>query len=163
MARVLIVGGGERGRWLAGHAVSEGNVARVVSPDSADGAPIRAAGAECWVGDPTRLATVVGALDGVAIACWLFGGVDGQQDEAEALHGSLLEAFLSEAVDTTMRGFVYEAAGTAPAEYLTSGAETVRRIATLNAIPLQTIEVAAADLDGWRASASDAVASLLSV
>ncbi len=38
------------------------------------------------------------------------------------LHGSRLRFFLGEAIDTTVRGFVYEAAGTVAAEVLDAGA-----------------------------------------
>lgn len=161
MARLLILGGGARGRWLAEHAVAGGNVARVVTRDRANARAIEAVGAECWIGDPNRLATVVGALDGVAIACWLLGCATGEADDVQALHGALLESFLSEAVDTTMRGFVYETAGTVAAATVAIGTATVRRIAETNSIPLRLLDVPAARREEWRAAAGEAVAALL--
>jgi hypothetical protein len=161
MARVLIVGGGERGRWLATQTIADGNAARIVIGEPEGERAVADIGAECWIGDPNRLATIVGALDGVAIACWLLGTTSGPAGQVAELHGSRLEAFLAEAVDSPMRGFVYEAAGTIPAAMLAAGAAAARRLAERNSIPLRTIDVAPSEQEGWRTAALAAVSSLL--
>lgn len=160
MARILIIGGGERGRQLARARIDAGDVARIVVPGEQVEA-VGAVGAEPWVGDPLRLATVIGALDGVAVGCWLLADAGASRHEREALHGARLESFLSEAVDTTMRGFVYESAGSVEPELLSGGAQAAARIAQRNAIPLATIGVAHEPRERWLREASDAVGSLL--
>src|SRR5690606_40730452 len=47
-------------------------------------------------------------------AFWLLGTANGEPEQVAALHGPRLERMLTEAVDTPLRGFVYEAAGTVP-------------------------------------------------
>lgn len=114
MARILIVGGGCRGRRLAVELVGErGHAVRIVTRSEPGRATIEAAGAECLIGTPDRLATLRGALEGVTIACWMLATARGEPERVRALHGSRLESFLGQAIDTTMRGFVYEAPGTA--------------------------------------------------
>ncbi len=76
---------------------------------------IEAAGAECWIGDPNRLGTLRGVLDGVTIACWLLGGATGPEEQLRALHSDRLRAFLESAIDSTVRGLLYEAAGSSMA------------------------------------------------
>lgn len=162
MARLLILGGGRRGDWLALRAIEAGHVARVVTRSEGRAAQIEGLGAERWVGDLNRLATILGALEGVTIACWLFGAAQGSRRELQALHGALLEAFLREAVDTTMRGFVYEAAGSVPRELLAAGAELAAKLAQDNAIPLRAIDAEPGEREAWREQALAAVGSILS-
>lgn len=160
MARLLIIGGGERGIELARTRIAARDVARIVAVNDNDAAAIEAVGAEPWHGDPSRLATIVGALEGVAVVCWLLADV-GATEGGDALHRDLLESFLSEAVDTTMRGFVYERAGQAGSELLAAGTAIVERVASANAIPIATIDVASDDDAAWLQAAEAAVASLL--
>ena len=155
MARVLIVGGGCRGRRLAAELVGEGHAVRITSRAGAARAEIERVGAECWPGDPDRLATLRGALDGVTILAWLLGTASG----SEELHTTRLEFFLHQAIDTTVRGFVFEAAGTAPA--LEQGEAIVRTLTERNAIPLELLSVDPTDGDAWLPAARDAVARLL--
>ena len=96
--------------------VQEGQHAvRITTRGESGRAAIEATGAECLIGTPDRLATLRGALDGVTIACWMLATARGDRAGVEALHGSRVESFLGQAIDTTMRGFVYEAAGVAVA------------------------------------------------
>lgn len=161
MGRLLILGGGCRGLRLVRELAEEGHAARVVTRTETGRARIEAAGAECWIGDPDRLGTLRGALEGVAIACWLLGGANGQQEQLRALHGSRLRSFLGQAIDTTMRGFIYEAAGSVPAEMLAAGVETARLISARNSIPLALIEADPRDAPAWLHEAGIAVRSLL--
>ncbi|HEX5146304.1 MAG TPA: hypothetical protein VFV85_04720, partial [Conexibacter sp.] len=65
MARVLIVGCGCRGQALARELRARGHAVRGTTRDEAGRAAIEAAGAEAWIGDPDRIATISYALDGV--------------------------------------------------------------------------------------------------
>src|SRR5436305_3474571 len=118
MARVLIVGGGCRGRVLGAGLGEAGHAVRITTRTEAGRAGIEAAGAECWVGTPDRVASLRYALDGVTILCWLLGTARGAAEEVAGLHGSRLEFMLSQIIDTTVRGVVYEAAGSVSSEVL---------------------------------------------
>ena len=105
MARVLIVPCGCRGRELAAELVAAGHAVRGTTRSEANAGAIAAAGAEPYVGDPDRIGTLMGALTGVTVVCWLLGRVpDGD------LHGGRLRMLFSKLVDTPVRGVVYERA-----------------------------------------------------
>jgi len=105
VARVLIVPCGCRGRELAAELVAAGHAVRGTTRSEANAAAIAAAGAEPYVGDPDRIGTLMGALAGVTVVCWLLGHVpDGD------LHGGRLRMLFSKLVDTPVRGVVYERA-----------------------------------------------------
>lgn len=167
MARILIVGGGCRGRGLASELVGRGHVVRVSTRTEDGRAAIEAAGAECWIGTPQRMGTLRAALDGVALACWLLAATSGE--EVRALHGALLERFMHQLIDTTVRGFVYEAcpppapAGDAavPAAVLEGGASIARTVGARNAIPVVLVEGPFAHDRVWLAQMRAAVRSLL--
>jgi hypothetical protein len=161
VARLLIVGGGCRGLQLAQAATRGGDAVRVVTRAPAHRAGIEATGAECWIGDPDRLGTLRGALEGVAIACWLLATASGPGDRVRALHGERLRAFLEHAIDTPMRGFVYEAAGTVDSGVLAAGAEIARTLAGHNEIPLEVLHADPHEPEGWLAAARHAVDELL--
>jgi hypothetical protein len=164
MARLLIVGGGCRGRRLTQDLLRRGHAARVVTRTEAGRGPIEAAGAECWIGDPNRLGTLRGALEGVTIVCWLMGTATGPSEQVSALHGPRLRAFAGHLVDTPVRGFVYEATGSlAPGATGTpaGGERIARAVARANSIPLAFVRAEPADLPEWLAQAHGAVDSLL--
>jgi uncharacterized protein YbjT (DUF2867 family) len=162
VARTLIVAGGCRGRQLAAELVADGHAVRITTRSESGRAAIEKSGAECWVGTPDRLATLRGALDSVTIACWLLGSATGSPKELAALHRSRLELFLTQAIDTTVRGFVYEARGTStPAADLREGERVVRRITERSMIPTVFLTADPADADAWQAAAGDALRSLL--
>src|SRR5262249_24361488 len=73
VARVLIVGCGCRGRALARELRAAGHAVRGTTRDPANAAAIAAAGAEPYIGDPDRIGTLMDALHGVTILCWLMG------------------------------------------------------------------------------------------
>ncbi len=52
-------------------------------------------------------------------------------EHAEDLHGSRLTMLLERTIDTTARGFVYEAAGSVAPGVLAAGAAEVRRMCEL--------------------------------
>jgi hypothetical protein len=163
VARILIVGGGCRGRRLAVRLVREGRHAvRITTRTESGRAAIEATGAECLIGTPDRLASMRGVLDGVTIACWMLGTARGDRARAPALHGSRLESFLSEAIDTTMRGFVYEAPGVTMAqEARIEGERIVRTVAERNAIPAAILRTDVEDPEAWQAEAWAVVDGLL--
>ena len=103
MARVLIVGCGCRGRSLARALVADGHAVRGTTRDAQRTAAIAEAGAEPYVGDPDRIGTLMGALDGVTVICWLLGSVP-----APELHDGRLRMLFEKLVDTPVRGVVYE-------------------------------------------------------
>jgi hypothetical protein len=161
VARILIVGGGCRGRRLAAAMLAEGHAVRVSTRRGEGRAAIEAVGAECWVGTPQRLATLRGALENVTIACWLLGTARGDARELRDLYGSRLELFVTQAIDTTIRGLVYEAAGSVPAELLAHGEGAVRRLSDFNAIPSAVIEADPQDAQAWMLAARAAIDGLL--
>jgi hypothetical protein len=161
VARILMIGGGNRGRVLAGELVAIGHAVRITTREEAGRAAIEAAGAECWIGTPDRIATLRYALDGVTLACWLLGNGCGAPESLRELHGSRLEFFCHQVIDTTVRGLLYEGAGSVPADVLADGRAIVERAASFNAIPLAVLEADPADLDAWRGEAHAAVGALL--
>lgn len=162
MARVLIVGGGCRGRLLTASLLADGHVVRATTRTERGRAAIEALGAECWVGDPDRLATLRGALDGVSVLCWLLATASGTRDALRALHGDRLRFFLTQAIDTTVRGVVYEMGGTGARTQELRGSEQVARdVLERNAIPAAFLAADPADGGEWLASAREAVGSLL--
>ncbi|MCL2768680.1 MAG: hypothetical protein FWD42_01030 [Solirubrobacterales bacterium] len=162
MARVLIVGGGCRGVELARVACAEGHAVRVVTRRGARAGEIERVGAECVVGDPDRLGTLRGALEGVTIACWLLGTARGEECQVRALHGARLRAFLAHTIDTTVRGLAYEAAGTVAPELLAGGWRAVEEASARHAIPARAIRADPAERGRWLADARAQLDSLLS-
>jgi len=162
VARILIVGGGCRGRQLASAMAAEGHVLRITTRTEVGRAAIEAAGAECWIGTPDRLVTLRGALEGVAILCWLLGSAVGPSQQLRALHTTRLEFFLTQAIDTTVRGVIYEASGTTglPGS-LIEGERIVRGLTERNAIPVAFLAADPNGLSAWLAEARSAVDSLL--
>ncbi len=155
MARLLILGGGHRGLDLARALAGEGHAARVVTRREERRAQIEDAGAECWIGDPDRLATLRGALEGVTIACWLLGSAAGTEEQLRELHGPRLRSFIGQAIDTTMRGFVYEAAGSVAPAILGEGERIAREACSYNEIPLAVLHAEPAE-NGSHAAPADA-------
>jgi hypothetical protein len=140
--------------------VDEGYAVRVTTRSEERRAAIEEAGAECWVGTPDRLATLRGALDNVTILCWLLGSAVGSPEDLHALHTSRLEFFFTQAIDTTVRGIVYEARGASP-ELLGQGQAIARALAKRNQIPMAFLDSDPDDRARWLADASDCVRSLL--
>jgi nucleoside-diphosphate-sugar epimerase len=161
MARVLIVGCGCRGRVLSGDLRAAGHAVRGTTRDPARAAAIAAAGAEPYVGDPDRIATLMEALRGVTIVCWLMGTATGDPERVAALHDGRLRMLWEKLVDTPVRGVVHEAAGPLPPEVLARGRAVAETARDTWRIPLALLDADPADHDAWRASAGAAVAGLL--
>jgi uncharacterized protein YbjT (DUF2867 family) len=134
---------------------------RGTTRDPAARAGLEADGIEPWVGDPDRVGTLTGALDGVTVVCWLLGSAAGEPEALAALQGPRLRAFCERVVDTMVRGLVYEAAGTVPAELLAGGAEIARDAARRWEIPLRILDADPADRGEWLGAAGRGVRELL--
>jgi nucleoside-diphosphate-sugar epimerase len=163
MARILIVGCGCRGRALAGDLVEAGHAVRGTTRDPAGAGAIAAVGAEPYVGDPDRIGTLMEALTGVTIVCWLMGTATGEPERVAALHDGRLRMLWEKLVDTPVRGVVHEAAGPLPPDVLARGTEVARAASDTWRIPLELLEVDPAEHDRWRAAAGIAVTRLLGV
>lgn len=150
MARVLIVGCGCRGRALARDLRSEGYAVRGTTRDPARADEIESTGAEAVVCDPDRLGTLLPAVEGVTILCWLLATARGES--AAELHGARLERIFEELVDTPVRGVVYEVAG---GEAIALAAQERWRI------PVALLDADPADHQAWLAAARNAVNGLL--
>jgi hypothetical protein len=161
VARILIVGGGCRGRRLASEMVSAGHALRVTTRTEDHREAIEATGAECWVGTPDRLGTLRSALESATVACWLLGCATGQREQVRVLSSSRLEAFVRQLIDTTVRGFIYEAAGTVPSRDLAEGERIARALGEQNSIPVVTLAADPHDLEQWLTAARSAIGSLL--
>ena len=149
MARVLIVPCGCRGRALAASLVQAGHAVRGTT--RGDGVEaIRAAGAEPYVGDPDRIGTLMEALSGVTIVCWLMGTIP-----VPELHEGRLRMLWEKLVDTPVRGVVYEGA-------LPQGEQVARTAAQTWQIPLEVLDADPLDHAAWQAAAHGAVDRLLS-
>jgi uncharacterized protein YbjT (DUF2867 family) len=134
VARVLIVGCGCRGQELARDLVAAGHAVRGTTRDPARTDAIAAAGAEPYVGDPDRIGTLMEALRGVTIVCWLLGTVPDSD-----LHGPRLRMLFEKLVDTPVRGVVYEAA-------VAEGERIARDAAERWQIPVEIVAVGEARL-----------------
>jgi hypothetical protein len=157
-----MVGGGCRGLDLARALTAEGHAVRAVTRAEAQRAEIEAAGCECWIGDPDRVGTLRYALDNVTVLLWLLGTAGGDPEKVAALHGSRLKMMLEKTTDTTVRGVVYEAAGTVGDDVLAAGVHEVRWANETNEIPFALLEAdPRGDRAAWLAAAHDAIASLL--
>jgi uncharacterized protein YbjT (DUF2867 family) len=161
VARALIVGCGCRGRGL-GRALGErGWLVRGTTRDPARLAAIEAAGIEAVVADPDVAASVLDQIEGVTLIYWLLGSAAGASREVTALNGPRLERLLEEIVDTPVRGFTYEAAGTVAREDLERGVRAVDDAARRWRIPTAAVDDAPGDHDPWRAAMLGAADRLL--
>lgn len=161
--RVLLVGGGCRGLRLARELVGDGHAARVVTRGEANRAAIEATGAECWIGDPDVVGTLRYALENVTILVWALGTASGAPGEVAALHGTRLEMMLTKAIDSTVRGVVYEAAGTVAPDVLSAGVGQLRTVCERNEIPYALLEADPRTPAAWEAAARRAIDQLLGV
>jgi hypothetical protein len=149
VARVLIVPCGCRGRALAAELAGAGHAVRGTTRSQAAAGAIRAAGAEPYVGDPDRIGTLMDALVGVTIVCWLMGTVP-----VPELHQGRLRMLWERLVDTPVRGVVYEGA-------LPQGEAVARTASQTWQIPLAILDADPLDHDAWLRTARGAVDRLL--
>lgn len=134
---------------------------RGTTRDPARAADIEAAGAEAIVADPDRIASVAPALEHVGVACVLLGSAVGARERVGALHGTRLDMLLTRIVDSTVRGIVYEAAGTVERAVLLDGAARVSAFCQDSRIPYALLEADPAGHRGWLEAAVLAVRRVL--
>jgi hypothetical protein len=159
--RALVVGGGCRGLALAQLLVSEGHAVRAVTRHERGRAAIEAAGGECWIGDPDVVGTLRYALENVTVLLWLLGTATGEPEKVAALHGSRLRMMLEKTTDTTVRGVVYEGAGSLPPELYAAGAAELQRARDLNEIPFVVLDADRVGGRRWVAAARAAIDAVL--
>jgi nucleoside-diphosphate-sugar epimerase len=149
MARALIVGCGCRGRELGGRLLEAGWAVRGTSRGEEGLTAIEAAGIEPARADPQRPGTVLAVVGVVAVVHWLLGSAQGEPEALSAIHGELLERILERLVDTPVRGFFYEAAGSVEDSLLEGGAAAVRAAEERWRIPVALVETAPGDASAW--------------
>ena len=151
MARVLIVPCGCRGRALAAELAQAGHAVRGTTRSQANAAAISEAGAEPYLGDPDRIGTLMDALSGVTVVCWLMGTVP-----VPELHEGRLRMLWEKLVDTPVRGVVYEGS-------LPQGEQVARTASETWQIPLEVLAADPLDHEAWLRAARTAVDRLLGV
>lgn len=161
MARALIVGCGCRGLALGVALAESGWIVRGTSRDEGSLERIEAAGVEAVLGDPGRIGTLVEHLQGVTVVVWLMGSATDEARAAE-VNGPRLERMLEKLVDSPVRGFAYEAAGTVDPEVLAAGAQLVEEAAARWRIPSRVIELAPEPIDPWLMAFKAAADALVS-
>jgi hypothetical protein len=139
----------ERGWQVRGTSRSDDGVAKI-EREGLDGARF----------DPDLPANLLELVGDVSAVVWLLGSAEGPPEQIEAIHGPRLERLLEKLVDTPVRGFAYEVAGTAPAASLEAGRAAVERAAEIWRIPVTFLE-GARDEGGWAEGAAGAVSALL--
>ena len=145
---------------LARGLMAEGHAARGTSRDPARRAALAAEGGEPVEGDPDRIGTLIAALAQVGIVYLLLGSATGEPDAIAALHGERLSMLLEKLIDTTVRGVVYEAAGTVDEGVLRGGAQLVRAVCQRSRIPYALLETDPAERELWLSEALGAGAKL---
>jgi hypothetical protein len=158
VARVLIIGCGCRGSSLAAALAASGHAVRGTTRASDRRSALEKTGIEGVIADPDRLGTLVPALAGVTVVCWLMAGAGDSPD----LHGARLRSLMEHLVDTPVRGLVYEAAGSADSTLLTEGASIVRGASQTWHIPVEIVDTDPAAHDAWLEVMTTAVERLLS-
>lgn len=158
---MLIVGGGCRGRALGRELVGRGDAVRITTRTEAGRAGIEAAGCECWIGTPDRIGSLRYALEHVSVLCWLLGTATGERGQVGELHGRRLEFMLSQTIDTTVRGVIYEAAGTVDEGQLARGSAAVRVWAEVNRVPHRIVTGDPTKPPSWALATAGAIDELL--
>ncbi len=146
---------------LARELIAGGHAVRATTRDPGRREEIEAIGAEAVVGDPDVVATLARALEHVSVACVLLGSARGSPAQLAALHGTRLEMLLTRMLDTTVRGIVYEAAGSVDPGLLEAGAARVRERAEVSRIPYALLDADPADWSAWSEAAAEAVERVL--
>jgi nucleoside-diphosphate-sugar epimerase len=157
VARVLIVGCGCRGRSLGAALLASDHAVRGTTRSPARLLDLEKTSIEGVVADPDRLGTLVPTLAGVTVVCWLMGSACDSPD----VHGPRLRSLMEHLVDTTVRGLVYEAAGTVDAALLAGGASIVREASQTWHIPVETVDTNPAAREDWLKAMTAAVDWLL--
>ena len=162
MARALIVGCGCSGRALGSELREEGWEVRGTSRTEEGLAAIEEAGIEPARADPERPGTILDLVGDVTVVLWLFGSATGSPADLASIHGPRLEGLLERLVDTPVRGFLYEGAGTVDGKLLQGGAAIVQHAASTWRIPATVTETPREQGPRWVEEMETRVTELLS-
>jgi hypothetical protein len=133
---------------------------RGTSREPAGLAAIEGAALEPALADPDRPGTVLDHCGDVSVVVWLLGSAGGDPESVSAVHGPRLERLMEKLVDSPVRGFVYEAAGTVDSTRLREGREIVERAGERWRIPVAML-TSSRNESGWAEQAADRIAALL--
>jgi uncharacterized protein YbjT (DUF2867 family) len=162
LARCLIIGCGCRGRLLARELIAAGHAVRGTTRAPGCREAIEATGAEAVIADPDRVVTLAPALEHVVIAYVLLGSASAPDPAAiSALHGTRLQMLLHKMLDTTVRGIVYEAAGSVEPAILEAAAAQVIAFCEDSRIPYVLLRADPRHHTPWLAEAVAAAEQLL--
>lgn len=160
MARALLVGCGCRARELGRELLADGWQVRGTARGPSALEEIERSGIEPALADPDRVGSVLDHVGDVTVVAWLLGSATGSAEEVAALHGPRLERVLEQLVDTPVRGFVYEGAGSTPANTLAGGAVAVRDAAARWRIRVAVLDADSAEWRQWARAARESVRAL---
>jgi len=150
VARALIVGCGCRGRELGAALLEAGWQVRGTTRDSDHADAIETVGIEAATAHPDRPGTILDQIGDVTLIFWLLGSAAGDPEAVAAIHGARLERVLGEIVDTPVRGFVYEGAGSVDPRHTERGASIVSAAGERWRIPVAVTETSPDDVQAWR-------------
>jgi len=162
VARALLVGCGCHGRELGRALLDGGWAVRGTSRSAAGTEAIGKAGIEPAIADPDRVGTVLDHVGDVTVVAWLLGSATGTQEEIEAVNRLRLESLLEKLVDSPVRGFVYEGAGSADRSVLDAGADLVERAGRTWMIPVRVVRAERDGDGGWATAMAAAVTGVIS-
>ena len=162
MARALIVGCGCRGRLLGERLIDAGWAVRGTSRFDEKLPPLFEAGIDPALADPDRPGTILDLVGDVAVVHYLLGSAVGGPELLEAIHGPRLERLMEKLVDTPVRGFVYEAAGSVGPALLEAGAEIVRSAGMTWRIPCEIVSADPGEPGKWSEEMANAALRVLS-
>ncbi len=117
-------------------------------------------GLEPAMADPDRPGTILELCRDVAVVVWLLGSASGEEKSIRAIHGPRLERLLERLVDTPVRSFVYESAGSVDPVDLDGGRRIVLDASDRWRIPVAFIGDAAGRV-GWAEQAAASVSGSL--
>jgi uncharacterized protein YbjT (DUF2867 family) len=159
LARALIVGCGCRGRELAAELAGLGWRVRGTSRRPEGLETIEAAGIEPAQADPDRPGTVLELCGDVTVVVWLLASANGSPETTSAVHGTRLESLLEKLIDSPVRGFAYEAAGSLGTETLAEGARITERAGERWRIPVTLLSEDRGE-PGWAERTAGVIARL---
>jgi putative NADH-flavin reductase len=142
---------------LTQELTARGHAVRATTRNPARLTDLEDAGAEAVLGDPDRIATLAPALDHVSAAYILLGSAQGDPASVQALHSTRLDMLLTKMLDSTVRGIVYEAAGSVPATVRQGGAERVRAFCEDSRVPYVLLSADPGDRVTWLQQAAGAL------
>lgn len=161
MARALLVGCGCRGRSLGSSLLESGWAVRGTTRSQQAVAAIEQAGIEGVVADPDRVGSILDHVGDVTVLVWLMGSAQGSPEQLAALAEERLASLLEKLVDTPVRGFVLERAGTVPEGILAASADLVEDAARRWSIPARIVTADPAEHQSWLAAMEAAVPGVL--